>query len=153
MQIKTENLMRDLLWNIFISFKYFTCNYNERRSIYVSNVHSLLPMDFQKYLHEPKWMDVVKTNLEMFYDLTDQYEKETQGLPLSDLVSKVEARLLNIIEGPKVCERSKIFKINWSFNWFLFFAFPWQSGSFRSQTLLLHPQRFWSFVCWRGSWN
>ena len=81
-------------------------------------------MDFQKYLHEPKWMDVVKTNLEMFYDLTDQYEKETQGLPLSDLVSKVEARLLNIIEGPKVCERSKIFKINWSFNWFLFFAFP-----------------------------
>ena len=39
---------------------------------------------------------VVKTNLEVFYDLTDQYEDETQGLPVSesDLVPKVEVRLL-----------------------------------------------------------
>ena len=68
--------------------------------------------------------DVVKTNLEMFYDLTEGYENERQGLPLSEIVPKVEARLLNIIGGPKVCERSTMFEINWSFNWFLFLAFP-----------------------------
>ena len=76
--------------------------------VFMYLIFTLLPMDFQK--------DVVKTNLEMFYDPTDQYEKETPGLKLS------EARVLNIIGGPKVCERSKMFKINWSLNWFL--AFP-----------------------------
>ena len=79
----------------------------------------LLPEDFKKYLYylyvlmRNKNMEenMIKTNLEMFYDLTDQYERETQGLPLSDLVPKVEARLLNIIGGPKVCERRKMLKI------------------------------------------
>ena len=77
---------------------------------------TLLPPDFQKYLlflyavmvNKNFVQNVVKTNLEMFYDLTDQYERETQGLPLSDLVPKVEARLLNIISGP---ERRKMLKI------------------------------------------
>ena len=58
--------------------------------------------------------NVVKTNLEMFYDLTDQYESETQDedLPLlSDLVPTVQARLLNIIGSPKECERIRILKI------------------------------------------
>ena len=80
---------------------------------------TLLPMDFQKYLlflymhmsSKNMEQNVVKTNLEMFYDLTDQYERETQGLPLSDLVPKVEARLLNIVGGPKMCERRKMLKI------------------------------------------
>ena len=80
---------------------------------------TLLPPDFQKYLlflyavmvNKNFVQNVVKTNLEMFYDLTDQYERETQGLPLSDLVPKVEARLLNIIGGPKMCERRKMLKI------------------------------------------
>ena len=79
----------------------------------------LLPEDFKKYLYylyvlmRNKNMEenMVKTNLEMFYDLTDQYERETQGLPLSDLVPKVEARLLNIVGGPKMCERRKMLKI------------------------------------------
>ena len=80
---------------------------------------TLLPMDFQKYLlvlymhmnNKNMEQNVVKTNLEMFYDLTDQYEEETHGLPLSDLVPKVEARLLNIVGGPKMCERRKMLKI------------------------------------------
>ena len=76
---------------------------------------ALLPVDFQKYLlvlyaqMREKNMNenVIKTNLEMFYDLTDQYVEETQGLPLSDLVPKVQARLLNIIGGPKVFEKNR----------------------------------------------
>ena len=80
---------------------------------------TLLPMDFQKFLlvlfaHmnvKNSQEDVVKTNRELFEELQELYERETQGLPLSDLVPKVEARLLNIIGGPRVCERRKMLKV------------------------------------------
>ena len=80
---------------------------------------TLLPMDFQKFLlvlfaHmnvKNSQENVVKTNRELFEELQELYERETQGLPLSDLVPKVEAKLLNIIGGPRVCERRKMLKV------------------------------------------
>jgi len=80
---------------------------------------TLLPMDFQKFLlvlfaHmnvKNSQENVVKSNRELFEELQELYERETQGLPLSDLVPKVEARLLNIIGGPRVCERRKMLKV------------------------------------------
>ena len=80
---------------------------------------TLLPMDFQKFLlvlfaHmnvKNSQENVVKSNRELFEELQEHYERETQGLPLSDLVPKVEARLLNIIGGPRVCERRKMLKV------------------------------------------
>jgi hypothetical protein len=80
---------------------------------------TLLPMDFQKFLlvlfaHmnvKNSQENVVKSNRELFEELQEVYERETQGLPLSDLVPKVEARLLNIIRGPRVCERRKMLKV------------------------------------------
>jgi len=80
---------------------------------------TLLPMDFQKFLlvlysHlniKNQQENVEKTNEEVFEDLITFYESETQGLPLSDLVPKVEARLLNIVAGPKENERRKILKV------------------------------------------
>ena len=81
----------------------------------------LLPMDFQQFLFllianmnvQNRLENLVKTNLQLFEDLQDLYEieRETVGLPLSDLVPKVEARLLNIIGGPRVCERRKMLKV------------------------------------------
>ena len=80
---------------------------------------TLLPMDFQKlllvlYFHlsvKNHQENLEKTNEELFDDLMALYENETQGLPLSDLVPKIEARLLNIIAGPKQDERRKILRI------------------------------------------
>ena len=80
---------------------------------------TLLPMDFQKlllvlYFHlsvKNHQENLEKTNEELFDDLMALYENETQGLPLSDLVPKVEARLLNIVAGPKQDERRKILRI------------------------------------------
>ena len=80
---------------------------------------TLLPMDFQKFLlvlysHlniKNQQENVDKTHEEVFEDLITLYENETQGLPLSDLVPKVEARLLNIVAGPKEHERRKILKL------------------------------------------
>jgi len=81
---------------------------------------TLLPMDFQKllivlYAHlnvKNSNDNVVKSNEEMFEGLMELYENETQGMPLSDLVPRVEAKLLNIISGvPKVGERTKLLKV------------------------------------------
>lgn len=80
---------------------------------------TLLPIDFQMFLLvlfarmnvKNSQENVVKTNSELFEDLQELYERETQGLPLSDLVPKVEAKLLNIIGGPRVCERRKMLKV------------------------------------------
>ena len=81
---------------------------------------TLLPMEFQKLLiilfaHmnvKNSNENVVKSNEEMFKGLMDLYEIETQGMPLSDLVPRVEAKLHNIISGvPKMSERTKLLKV------------------------------------------
>jgi len=80
---------------------------------------TLLPMDFQKFLlvlysHlNVKYSEeeIVKTNEELFEDLISMYESETQGLPLHDLVPKVHANLLNVVGGPRECERKKMLKV------------------------------------------
>ena len=80
---------------------------------------TLLPMDFQKFLlvlysHlnvNYSQENIVKTNEELFEDLVFMYETETQGLPLSDLVPKIQAKLFNVVVGPTVCERKKALTI------------------------------------------
>ena len=81
---------------------------------------ALLPMDFQKFLlviysHlSLKYNEehIVKTNEEMFDDLMQFYSNETQGLPLSDLVPKVRARLRFLPGGSGENERVKTLKVS-----------------------------------------
>ena len=81
---------------------------------------ALLPQEFQKlllilYSHinvKNLEQNIQKTYEEVFEELLDLYENETQGMPLSDLVPKVNARLLNIVAGPKEHERRKILKLH-----------------------------------------
>ena len=80
---------------------------------------TLLPMDFQKFLlvlysHlnvKNSQENVVKSNEELYEDLIDMYENETQGLPLHDLVPKVQTRLVNFVGGHGECERKKVLKV------------------------------------------
>lgn len=84
---------------------------------------ALLPMDFQKFLlviysHlSLKYNEehIVKTNEEMFDDLMQFYSNETQGLPLSDLVPKVRAKLWFLPDLPGRAgenERVKTLKVS-----------------------------------------
>ena len=81
---------------------------------------ALLPQDFQKlllvlYSHinvKNLEQNIQKSYEEVFEELLDLYENETQGMPLSDLIPKVNARLLNIVAGPKEHERRKILKLH-----------------------------------------
>ena len=78
---------------------------------------TLLPMDFQKFLivlfsHVKLIPDSAqKSNEELFEDMVELYRSETQGMPLSDLAPKIDAKLLNIIGGRWENERTKLLKI------------------------------------------
>jgi len=83
---------------------------------------TLLPQDFQKFLlvlfshiniknHQE---NIVRTNEELYYDLLEAYETETQGLPLSQLVPKIDIRVLNVIGGPKEHERRKVIRLKFN---------------------------------------
>ena len=78
---------------------------------------TLLPMDFQKFLivlfsHIKLIPDSAqKSNEELFEDMVELYRSETQGMPLSDLAPKIDAKLLNIIGGRWENERTKLLKI------------------------------------------
>merc|ERR1740123_2177397 len=82
---------------------------------------TLLPMEIQELLIDlysymnikNRKENVVKSNLEMFEGLMELYKTATQGLPLSDLVPRVEVRLLNFISDgsrgfPTFNERMKM---------------------------------------------
>jgi len=94
-------------------------------------LYTLLPQDFQMFLlvlfaqmnTKNSRDNVVKSNLELFDDLIELYEKETQGLPLRDLVPRVEAKLLNIVAGPGPrLERTKLLKVKFHSQRYLFIA-------------------------------
>jgi len=83
---------------------------------------TLLPQDFQKFLlvlfshiniknHQE---NIVKSNDELYHDLLAAYENETQGLPLSQLVPKIDIRMLNVIGGPKEHERRKVLRMKFN---------------------------------------
>jgi len=80
---------------------------------------TLLPMDFQKFLlvlyaqlkHKYLEENVVKSNEELFEEMLSFYEQETRGLPLKQLIPKVEVELMNIVGGRRENERSKLLRI------------------------------------------
>jgi len=80
---------------------------------------TLLPMDFQKFLvvlyaqlkHKHSEENVVRSNEELFEEMLSFYEQETRGLPLRELIPKVEVQLMNIVGGKKEHERSKLLRI------------------------------------------
>jgi len=80
---------------------------------------TLLPMDFQKFLlvlytqlkHKYQEENIHKTNEELFEEMLSFYEQETRGLPLKQLIPKVEVDLMNIVGGAKENERNKLLRV------------------------------------------
>ena len=76
---------------------------------------TLIPVEFQSILMDvytnltSKYQErnIEKSNKEIFTDMMEIYENETQALPLSNIVPKVEARIQNIVSGPEENERKK----------------------------------------------
>ena len=80
---------------------------------------TLLPMDFQQFLlvlyaqlrHKYQEENVHKSNEELFEEMLSFYELETRGLPLKQLIPKVEVELMNIIGGAGENERNKLVRV------------------------------------------
>ena len=80
---------------------------------------TLLPMDFQQFLlvlyaqlrHKYQEENVQKSNEELFEEMLSFYELETRGLPLKQLIPKVEVELMNIIGGAGENERNKLVRV------------------------------------------
>merc|ERR1719397_2297749 len=82
-------------------------------------LYTLLPTDSQKFLlvllaqikHKYLEENVVKSNEELFDEVLSFYEQETRGLPLKQLIPKVEVGLDDIVRGRIKNERSKLLRI------------------------------------------
>ena len=80
---------------------------------------TLLPFEFQQcflllYSHTNLKLqeeNVELENYEIFEKLKNLYETETGGLPYTDLIPKVEVKLLQLVGGPKEHERRKILNL------------------------------------------
>jgi len=80
---------------------------------------TLLPMDFQKFLlvlytqlkHKYQEENVHRSNEELFEEMLSFYEQETRGLPLKQLIPKIEVDLMNIVGGAKENERNKLLRV------------------------------------------
>jgi len=83
---------------------------------------TLLPFQFQQfflllYSHinmELQEDNTVITNAEMYKRIKTMYESETQGLPFSDLIPRIEVKLLQIVGGPKEHERRKMLLVKFN---------------------------------------
>eukprot|EP00092_Neocalanus_flemingeri_P026343 GFUD01028558.1.p1 GENE.GFUD01028558.1~~GFUD01028558.1.p1 ORF type:complete len:334 (+),score=81.17 GFUD01028558.1:31-1032(+) len=81
---------------------------------------TLLPFELQQYfllMYYHINMNHQEDNIsneDMFYRIKAMYESETQGLPFSDLIPRVEVKLLQIIRGPKEHERRKMLLIKFN---------------------------------------
>jgi hypothetical protein len=56
----------------------------------------------------------VITNTEMYKRIKTMYEAETQGLPFSDLIPRIEVKLLQIVGGSKEHERRKMLLVKFN---------------------------------------